>query len=280
MSSRRGALALAAAYVALAFALTWACWGAARLLLAQGGAAGPLAGALQVLGTLMPAVSVYVLYPRLTAAGLAPSPAGISDARAGFWRLAFAPGRGWAGWALFAVLFVWRWAMFRLAFGFPATLADALANAWACLPGILLGGGLEEIGWRGCLQPCLERALAGAGRRAHVRAALLAPLAVGLVWACWHAPLFSMPGAYQQGMAFLPFAGVAVALSYTLACLRHATGGTLACVFAHAWYNAMLVAPITPGALPTALFGAEAALGASVLVVEALRAGQSPTARR
>lgn len=279
MPPRRRALALAGTYVALTLALTWACWGAARLLL-KAGAGGALSGALQVIGTLMPAASAYALYPRLAPAGLMPSPAPGSEARDGFWRLALAPGRGRAGWALFAVLFVWRWAMFRLAFGFPATFPDALANAWACLPGILLGGGLEEIGWRGFLQPCLERALSDVRRAGQVRAALLAPLTTGLVWACWHAPLFFMPGAYQQGMAFLPFAGVAVALSYTLAALRSATGGTLACVLAHAWYNAMLTAPVTPGPLPAALFCAEAAACASVLVVKALRAHGSAVPRR
>lgn len=265
---RSGPARTALAYTALTFCGTWALWGFARALIALAPAQASVIGALQVLGTLVPALCAYALYPRLVDLGIAPCPAQTDDERAGFWSYAFGCGAGARGWFLFACLFAWRWVMFRMAFGFPATPQEALVHAAHTLPSLLLGGGLEEIGWRGCLQPCLEASLHASGRRRPTAARLLAPLATGVVWALWHMPLFFMPGAYQQGVAFLPFLGVAVALSYTLASLRLTTGGLLACILTHAWYNAMLVAPVQPGALPCVLFALEAVFGASVLVVE------------
>lgn len=45
---------------------------------------------------------------------------------------------------------------------------------------IFLGGGLEEIGWRGFAQPKLQKKCSP----------LMAALLVGVLWAAWHAPLF------------------------------------------------------------------------------------------
>ena len=335
----RGLLGLVTAYVGLTFAGTWACWGLSALLTqvvvpslaAPGGAAaggfagalGPLAGALQVMGTLVPAVVAYALFPRVRALGLAgpvngrpldtrcaKSVDGGDDPRAGFWAFAFGTRPRLGGWLFFVVLAVWRWAMFRAALGFPETPEAALVHFVTALPMLLLGGGFEEIGWRGLLQPALMRLLEGRGApniargasvvrsaahpgegSAHsggavrpVVAALLVPLLVGAIWACWHLPLFAMPGTYQHGLAFLPFAGIAVALSYSLGALRALTGGPLACILGHAWYNAMLVAPLAPlmvgavgealagqAALFGALFALEAVAGAAILVAHTVR---------
>ena len=297
---RRGNLwGLVARYALLTFGGSWACWFAATALLAAdaAGALHALAGALQVMGTLMPPLAAYALFGRVKACGLAgtavmwdggaadPGGDGRPDPRAGFWRFAFGGVPPLSGWAAFALLAVWRWAMFRAAFGFPETPGAAAANFFATLPALLLGGGFEEIGWRGVLQPALAAIFADLsdGRRARgsggdagavrgqAAGALLAPLATGAVWAVWHLPLFAMPGAFQNGMAFLPFLGVAVALSYSFGAIR-ALGGTLVLpILCHAWYNAMLVAVPQPCALGFALFAAEAAAGAAALAWSARR---------
>ena len=171
MRGGRGRLvALVALYVLLTFVGSWACWGAATAILssdvrADSGLApalSTLAGALKLMGTLVPPLVTYALFPRLRACGVAGAPTGgpdgaRADARDGFWRFAFGGRPGAAGWAALAALAVWRWAMFRCAFGFPASPLDAVANFFVTCPVLLLGGGLEEIGWRGCLQPALAR---------------------------------------------------------------------------------------------------------------------------
>lgn len=285
---RAGLARLAMLYTALTFATTWSCWGASWFALRAGGDLGPvgaIAGSLQVMGALCPPLVVYALFGRVRACGLAGAPAPCGDdPRGGFWRFAFGGVPSPAGWAAFAALAVWRWAMFRLAFGFPATPADALANFAVTLPALLLGGGLEEVGWRGCLQPALRALLggglsdAGRARAGAVAGELLAPLATGAVWAVWHVPLFFIPGAFQNGMPFLPFLLVAVALSYSLGALR-AVGGTLAFpILAHAWYNAMLVAVPQFSPLALALFTFEALAGAAALTWRAVR-GRAAAAR-
>lgn len=272
---------LAVAYLALTFSGTWACWWAAAALL-RAGMSGPGAGALQLMGTMMPPVIVYALFPLVRACGLVPSVrrggargkgTGADDPRDGFLRFAFGCAPRPGGWTLFAALVAWRWAMFRVAFGFPTTPSDALASFALGLPALLLGGGLEEVGWRGVLQPGLERLLGGDGRSParRVGASLLAPLLTGVIWAFWHLPLFATPGSYQSAVAFLPFLGAAVTLSYSFGALRATCGGTLPCVLAHAWYNAMLVAHVVPSALSAALFGIEALAGAAVLAFFAAR---------
>lgn len=44
----------------------------------------------------------------------------------------------------------------------------------------IVGGGMEELGWRGFLQPEVEKHLPF----------IPATLIVGIIWTCWHIPLF------------------------------------------------------------------------------------------
>jgi len=69
-----------------------------------------------------------------------------------------------------------------------------------------LGGGPlgEEAGWRGYALPRLQL------RMGPWKAALV----VGIVWACWHLPLFLVPGL--ESVSFLEFAALQVAFSVIL----------------------------------------------------------------
>ncbi len=263
-------LVLAAGYVALAYGGAWLCWGIAAVLL-WAAPTSPLAAVPKVLGTLMPLFATYMLYPQLRKLEIGPwacAPTQGDDPRSGFFRAAFGMRPSLRGLLAFALLLLWRWAMFRIAFGFPATPADALANAWANAPVLLLGGGLEEIGWRGCLQPALTRALRGLfgpSALGGACAVLGAPLITGIVWGLWHAPLCVLPNTFQNNVALWTIVGVGVALSYSfgaLSCLDRNLDG---CVLSHAWYNAMLVSTPAFGPIAWGLFGLEAIVSAVVL---------------
>jgi len=94
---------------------------------------------------------------------------------------------------------------------------------------LVLGGGQEELGWRGVALPRLQAACGGT----------VASLVIGVVWAVWHLPLFAIPASSQYGQAFLPYAVAVLASSVVLTWLFNATGGSvlLAMVF-HASVNA------------------------------------------
>lgn len=284
--SVRNLLGLIARYVLAVYAMSWSCWCAAGALLTIEGM-DSLVGALEVLGTLCPPIAAYLLFPCIKACGLVPmggtgapcrcssSPASTNDdrdggneLRAGFWRFAFGGTSTACGWAAFALLFVWRWMMFRISFGFPATPVDALANVAATLPVLFLGGGFEEIGWRGCLQPAVAALVARvAPRRNRIAlSAFAAAVVTGLVWGAWHLPLFFIPGTFQNSMTFAPILGIGVALSCSFGALTVLTGSLLYPIVAHAWYNAMLVAVPLYTPLSWAMFATEALVSLAVTV--------------
>jgi membrane protease YdiL (CAAX protease family) len=94
---------------------------------------------------------------------------------------------------------------------------------------LFLGGGQEELGWRGYALPRLQAAYGGT----------VASLVIGLVWAVWHLPAFAIPASSQYGQAFLPYAVGVLGFSVLLTWVFNGTGGSvlLAMLF-HASVNA------------------------------------------
>ncbi|MFC7009399.1 CPBP family intramembrane glutamic endopeptidase [Halalkalicoccus salilacus] len=102
----------------------------------------------------------------------------------------------------------------------------------------LLGGGQEELGWRGFALPrLLERFNA-----------VTASLVIGVVWAVWHLPLFMMEGTSQYGGPFVPYATTVLALSILFTWLYRGTGHSiLVAMILHASYNsATVLIPFQP----------------------------------
>ncbi|MGL6197526.1 MAG: CPBP family intramembrane glutamic endopeptidase [Lachnospiraceae bacterium] len=95
------------------------------------------------------------------------------------------------------------------------------------LPLMVFGGGLEEIGWRGLLQPCLEK------KFSFTAAALIE----GLIWAVWHLPLWFVSGTSQSSYNFISFASYCLALGFMLAAFYQLTKCIFAGVLLHAWGN-------------------------------------------
>ncbi len=72
---------------------------------------------------------------------------------------------------------------------------------------MIFGGGLEELGWRGYLQPSLEKKVPF----------VVAVLITGSIWAVWHLPLWFIQAASQSSYNFLSFWLFCVVTSFILA---------------------------------------------------------------
>jgi membrane protease YdiL (CAAX protease family) len=95
-------------------------------------------------------------------------------------------------------------------------------------PVMIIGGGLEEVGWRGIGVPELFE------RLKPLRAMIL----IGVVWMAWHLPLFFIPGTGQFGTDFISFAAMGFAFSLILAPMMYFSGSAVPCIIAHALFNA------------------------------------------
>jgi membrane protease YdiL (CAAX protease family) len=97
------------------------------------------------------------------------------------------------------------------------------------LPMMLLGGGLEEAGWRGILQLELERKIGFT----------LSTLITAVIWSFWHLPLFFIVGVSQYGTNFIVFSLNILGLSFALATIKKCTGSTWLCVLFHCLVNSL-----------------------------------------
>src|ERR1700676_2285886 len=99
----------------------------------------------------------------------------------------------------------------------------------------------EEIGWRGYALPRL------AARFGLARASLL----LGVLWGCWHLPLFFVPGVDNYGQSFPVFVLGTTALSVAIAWLyAHTNGSLLLTMLMHSAVNQTL--GIVPSAVANA----------------------------
>jgi len=99
----------------------------------------------------------------------------------------------------------------------------------------------EEIGWRGYALPRLAARFGYAG----------ASVILGVIWACWHLPIFFMPGADKYGQSFPVYLLQVTALSVAAAWLYvHTKGSLLLVMLMHAAVNN--TKDIVPSAVPGA----------------------------
>ncbi len=93
---------------------------------------------------------------------------------------------------------------------------------------MIIGGGVEEIGWRGLLQPQLEE------KYPHIVAAV----SVGIIWAIWHLPLWFIDGTNQQSMNFIWFCINTIMLSFFIGSVTYVSKSIFMAILAHASINA------------------------------------------
>lgn len=92
---------------------------------------------------------------------------------------------------------------------------------------MVIGGGLEEFGWRGIMVHNMRRS-----------SPVLISIVVGVIWACWHIPLFYIKGVMQYHASFLLFFIMVIAYSFMNTILYLRTQSVIPCIIFHAWTNA------------------------------------------
>lgn len=102
---------------------------------------------------------------------------------------------------------------------------------------MLLLGPVEELGWRGVMQPLLQRHLAP----------IWAGALLGAVWGLWHLPAFFLAGTVFGEWSFLPFFIGNVMLGVLITPLFNASGGSLLQPMLFHW---QLINPFWPDAQP------------------------------
>ncbi len=203
-----------ASFFILAYGLAWLCWGAGAWLASA-------RGTLIWAGAIMPAVSAFAVL-------------GFVEGRAGVekmlrkllvWRVGVL-------WYLVALLSPLAIVMAALPFHawlggqFPPALG---AGFWSqTLPsagilvlliftfGILISAG-EETGWRGYALPRLQARFGP----------WWASLTLGLLWGCWHLPLFLIPDTTQYGLVFPAFVLASIGYSVIYTCLYNRSQGSV-----------------------------------------------------
>ena len=183
-------------FIVLAFAFTWA------LL--------PLAAssiAVSLVALCGPAVAAIVV------AAVSGSPAWVDLLnRIAHWRV---PGH-WYLVALLGPVIVSGVARgVELLLGAPASIHFMPVTPLQMIVFVLVAG--EEIGWRGFLQPRLVDRLAP----------WPASIVIGVIWALWHQPLFSMQTMPQYGSPLPAFILYTIALSILLLRLTQLTRGSV-----------------------------------------------------
>ncbi len=128
-------------------------------------------------------------------------------------------------------LFIYQFLTFYLFDTIDGTISiTTFLSAWAGQ--VLLGGGMEEGGWRGYLQPAFAK-------KVHITVAVIL---VGLIWAIWHLPYFFLPDTLQTGSNFPMYVITMTATAFTLTAIYKLTGSILLCTLFHGWQNAIVMA--------------------------------------
>ena len=96
------------------------------------------------------------------------------------------------------------------------------------VPQMIVGGGMEEAGWRHILQPELEKRFNFA----------ISTIIVSVIWWLWHLPLFLMAGTAQFDKNFWTFGISVLGLSFALSAIKKKTNSTWLCILFHAFANA------------------------------------------
>lgn len=109
----------------------------------------------------------------------------------------------------------------------------------------LFTSGLEEIGWRGYLQPVLQKKYT----------ARKACFIVGVLWSIWHYPLLVYMnwemGIFVVALTLLGYTMLTIPQAYVLGFLYNSTKSLLWCIILHAWANTVSAYLLVISPLPS-----------------------------
>lgn len=133
------------------------------------------------------------------------------------------------------IVYFWILAAMAIAVIGISSMEFNLALPWYLIPivflqAVFIYGGEEELGWRGIMQPILEKKFRFP----------IATIITGTVWGLWHIPLWFVEGSSQQNMEFPFFLVLGVILSFFLAALYKRTQCVFACNVFHGLINTLL----------------------------------------
>ncbi len=170
------------------------------------------------IGSLGPAISAYIIYYQFKEDFVEQS----------FVQHIFRLPIKTKAWLIFSLFLVWRLFMIWISFGFikPISILSFLIN----LPFAIVLGGVEELGWRGILQPKLEKVITY----------LPSLLIVGMVWSLWHLPLWFIHGTVQSGFPFWLYFVSGLVLTASFTTLYKYTNNLFLCILSHAWFNSCI----------------------------------------
>jgi uncharacterized protein len=203
------------------FAITWSCW--LLIIFCNNyfktlNYGEPLFWLPYTIGSLGPAVSAYLVFKKFRQ----------FFAQKTFLNYIFGELIQPKIWAIFGIFFIWRFFMIWVSFGIiePISILSFLIN----IPFLIILGGLEELGWRGILQPRLEKIITF----------LPSVLVVGIIWSIWHLPLWFMKGSSQSAFPFGLYLLSGIVLTTSLTTLYKYTNNLFLCVLSHVWFNACI----------------------------------------
>lgn len=98
------------------------------------------------------------------------------------------------------------------------------------LPAMMVGGGLEEAGWRYITFPELDKKFGF----------VFSTLITTVIWWLWHLPLFLIPGTGQYQQNFLVYGIQVLGLSFMMSTIRKLTGSVWLCALCHSMVNTLL----------------------------------------
>jgi uncharacterized protein len=212
-------------YLVAAFAITWLAWWTLAAAIPATGTPfdNGLHGTLYILGGFGPTIAAFV------AVALTPSEGAFREYLARLTRWRVNPLWYVAVLAVPPLLAFGKEAVSLI--GAPSGIhfspLKPLLAGFTLFPAMIVGGGLEELGWRGVAQPAME---SRTNR-------LYATVAVGVIWVVWHIPLFFIHGTAQFGDAFGLFAIDVLANAFLLAWVYGGTNSILLCILCHAASN-------------------------------------------
>ncbi|MBX4258374.1 CPBP family intramembrane metalloprotease [Clostridium estertheticum] len=168
-----------------------------------------------LIGAMGPAISSYIIYRQFNE----------DFDNKSFAKFIFGKKINRNAWLIFGSYIIWRLFMVWISFGINDV--TSILYIFLNLPLFLIGGGFEELGWRGYLQPQLEK----------VVNYFPSVLIVGIIWSMWHLPLWLIKGTPQSAIPFGLYAFLGVVLSFTFTTIYKYTKNLLLCVLSHAWFD-------------------------------------------